>query len=99
MQTQARVQPERSRFQAVIDHLRESRASMQAAAQQLSNLVFDLQKAEDFVHRFETSLCKTIEDNGGEVNVEEQIKQFIQPKYRRPEVVNAEIPQGGSQSN
>jgi hypothetical protein len=85
MQQQTQTKEQRSKFQMVLDHMRDARSSMTAAAQVLSNLVFDLQKGEDWIHGFELTLIKTIEDSGGTVDVEAEIKEFIPKSYRRPE--------------
>jgi hypothetical protein len=69
-----------------IEHLDAAHDHMVKAMNLLSSIIFDWQKAADFMARYRDSLVKTVEQSGGDVaeTIESQIRDFI-PKARQQE--------------
>jgi hypothetical protein len=68
-----------------IEHLDAANNHMNSAMQVLSGIIFDLQKGADFITRYRDSLVKSVEATGGEVTIEEQIRDFIPQRLRKEE--------------
>jgi hypothetical protein len=68
-----------------IEHLDAANKHMNSAMQVLSSIIFDLQKGADFITRYRDSLIKSVEESGGEVSIEEQIRDFIPQRLRKEE--------------
>jgi len=74
------------RFHMAVEHLDKAHEHMDCAMTILSSVIFDLQKGANFIASYRDSLVKTIEASGGDVAmaIEQQIQDFVQPKYRQP---------------
>jgi hypothetical protein len=76
--------PLKPKVQIAIEHLDHAFEHMNQAMSVLSSVVFDLQKAADFVARYRDSMIKSLEETGGDVGpaIESQIREFIPKAYR-----------------
>src|SRR6516164_7078470 len=67
-----------SRFQAVLNEINRSRHHINEAISLLNSLIFDLSKADAFMSKFQTTLTKAIQDDGGEVKtIEQEMMSFV----------------------
>jgi len=71
-------QPQKSRFQIILDDLNEAHIRMDHAAHLFSTLIMDVEKGMNFIDKFRRDLTQAIEDAGGTPShIEEQIAEFV----------------------
>ena len=79
-------QPQKSRFQLILDDLNEAHRRMDHAAHLFGTLIIDIEKGMGFIDKFRNHLTQAIEEGGGAViesNIEDQIKDFIPKAIER----------------
>lgn len=82
-------QPNKSRFQIILDDLTVAHKRMDHAATMFSTLIVDIEKGMNFVDSFRRDLITAVQEAGGSVDgtasIEEAISDFIPKNLKAAE--------------